>query len=68
MKTFFLVQTFYKSMGYLASIMFRIPRQYFHLVSITEDPRYNVSVCCQRFCCKIEFAVIKKLDRDSSKA
>ena len=30
----------------------------------TEDPRYNDSVCCQRFCCKIEFAVIKKLYKD----
>ena len=30
---------------------------------ITEDSRYNGSVCYQRFCCKIEFAVIKKLDR-----
>ena len=28
----------------------------------TKDPRYNDSVCYQRFCCKIEFAVIKKLD------
>ena len=27
----------------------------------TEAPRYNDSVCYQRFCCKIEFAVIKKL-------
>ena len=34
----------------------------------TEDPRYNDSVCYQRFCCKIEFAVLKKLDRDPSKA
>ena len=34
----------------------------------TEDPRYNDSVCYQRFCCKIEFAVIKKLDMDPSKA
>ena len=33
----------------------------------TEDPNYNDSVCCQRFCCKIEFAVIKKLDRNPSK-
>ena len=29
----------------------------------TEDPRYN-----DRFCCKIEFAVIKKLDMDPYKA
>ena len=29
----------------------------------TEDPRYNDSVCYQRLCCKIEFAVIKELDR-----
>ena len=35
--------------------------------SNTEDPRYNDSVCYQRFCCKIEFAVIKKLDMDPSK-
>ena len=34
----------------------------------TEDPRYNDSVCFQRFCCKIEFAVMKKLDMDVSKA
>ena len=27
----------------------------------TEDPRYNDTVCYQRFCCKIEFAVIKNL-------
>ena len=26
------------------------------------------TVCYQRFCCKIEFAVIKKLDMDPSKA
>ena len=32
----------------------------------TENPRYNDSVCYQRFCCKIEFAVIKKLDMDPS--
>ena len=37
-------------------------------VESTEDPRYNDGVSCQRFCCKIEFAVIKKLDRDPSKA
>ena len=34
----------------------------------TEDPRYNDSVCYQRFCCEIEFAVKKKLDMDPSKA
>ena len=34
----------------------------------TEGPRYNDSVCYQRFCCKIEFAVIKKLNMDPSKA
>ena len=34
----------------------------------TEDPRYNDSVCYQRICCKIEFAVIKELDIDPSKA
>ena len=33
----------------------------------TEDPRYNDRVCYQRFCCKIEFAVIKKLDRSRLK-
>ena len=32
----------------------------------TEDPRYNNSFCYQRFCCKIEFAVIKKLNTDPS--
>ena len=34
----------------------------------TEEPRYNDSVCYQRFCCEIEFAVIKKLDIDLYKA
>ena len=34
---------------------------------ITEDRRYNDNVCFQRFCCKIEFAVIKKLNKDPSK-
>ena len=34
----------------------------------TEDPRYNNSVCYERFCCKIEFAVIKKPDMDPSEA
>ena len=38
------------------------------IIIITEDPHYNDSVCYQRFCCKIEFAVIKKLDREPSKA
>ena len=33
----------------------------------TEKLRYNDSVCYQRFCCKIEFAVIKKLNMDPSK-
>ena len=32
----------------------------------TEDPRYNDNICYQRFCCKIELAVIKKLDVDPS--
>ena len=36
--------------------------------SSTEDPHYNDSVCYRRFGCKIEFAVIKKLDMDLSKA
>ena len=35
---------------------------------ITEDPCYNDSVCYQRFCYKIKFAAIKKLDMDPSKA
>ena len=34
----------------------------------TDDPHYKDSVCYQRLCCKIEFAVIKKLDMDPSKA
>ena len=34
----------------------------------TEDPHYNDSVCYQRFCCKFEFAVIRKLDMDPSRA
>ena len=38
------------------------------LFAYTEDPRYNDSVCYQRFCYKIEFAVIKKLSLDPSKA
>ena len=33
----------------------------------TADPRYNDSVCYQRFCCKIESADIKKLDRTHPK-
>ena len=33
-----------------------------------EDPRYNDSVCHQRFCSNIEFIVIKKLDMDPCKA
>ena len=33
----------------------------------TEDTRYNDGVCYQIFCCKIRFAVIKKL-KDSSNA
>ena len=32
-------------------------------VQCTEDPRDNDSVCYQRFCCKIEFSVMKKLDK-----
>ena len=36
---------------------------YFHFYG-TEDPLYNDNVCYQRFCCKIKFAVIKKLDMD----
>ena len=28
---------------------------------VTNDTRYNDTVCYQRFCCKIEFAVIKNL-------
>ena len=31
---------------------------------VTENPRYNNNVCYQRFCCKLEFAIIKKLDKD----
>ena len=38
------------------------------MISTTEDPHYNDSVCYQRFCCKIEFAIVKKLDMDLSKA
>ena len=34
--------------------------------SFAEGPRYNDSVCYQRFCYKIECAVIKKLDMDPS--
>ena len=36
--------------------------------SNTEDPHYNDSVCYRRFCCKIEFAIIKKLDMGTSRA
>ena len=35
--------------------------------SSTEDPRYNDSVCYQRFGCKIEFALVKKIDMYPSK-
>ena len=34
----------------------------------TEDPHYNDTVCYLRFCCEVEFAVIKKLDMGPSKA
>ena len=34
----------------------------------TEDPHYDDSVCYQRLCCKMEFAVIKKLEMDPSEA
>ena len=34
----------------------------------TENPLCIDNVCYQRFCCKIEFAVINKLDMDPSKA
>ena len=33
-----------------------------------EDPRYNDSFCYQRFCCKIEFAIIKTFDMVPSTA
>ena len=33
------------------------------LYTYTENTRNNDSVCYQRFCCKTEFAVIKKVDR-----
>ena len=36
--------------------------------STTKDPHYSNGVCYQRFCCKIEFTVTKKLDMDPSKA
>ena len=35
---------------------------------VTEDLHYNDSVCYQGFCCKIEFAIMKKLHMDPSKA
>ena len=38
------------------------------LLMYREDPRFYDSVCYQTFCCKIEFAVIKKLEMDQSKA
>ena len=41
---------------------------FFYLGTGTENPRYNDTVCYQIFFCKIEFAVIKKLDMDPSKA
>ena len=37
------------------------------VVSDTGDPCYNDNVCYQRFCCKIEFSFIKKLNRYPSK-
>ena len=43
-------------------------QQIIDLTHCTEDPRYNDSICYQRLCCKIEFAIIKKLDMDTSKA
>ena len=54
-------ERFYKSLAT------EILNAYEHKVS-TEDPRCNDTVCCQRFCCLIEFAAIVKLDMDPSKA
>ena len=39
----------------------------FFFTETTEDPCHKDSVCCLRFCCKIEFADKKKLDRDCLK-
>ena len=36
---------------------------YKNIYGYKEDPRYNDNVCYQRYCCKIKFAVLKKLDR-----
>ena len=41
---------------------------YMTLHVYTKGPHYNDSVCYQRFCYKIKFAVIKKLDVALSKA
>ena len=41
----------------------RASYQVFYYMYNIEDPRYNDGVYYQIFCCKIEFAVIKKLDR-----
>ena len=46
------------------TLFFACPRSHV----CTEDPDYNDTVCYQRFCCLIEFAVIKKYDMDLSKA
>ena len=46
----------------------KLQRHIFYNDRNTEDPRYNDSVCYQRFCCKIDFAVIKKFEMDASKA
>ena len=54
-------------MGFLCNIAYK-KRIIFSNLMNTEDPRYNDSVCYQRFWCKIEFAIIKKLDMDLSKA
>ena len=38
-------------------------RLYIRANRFSEDPRYDDSICYQRCCCIIEFAVLKKLDR-----
>ena len=57
-----IVGTSLPHMGFLIFLLQTI------LLPVTEDPRYNDTVCYQRFCCKIKFAVIKKLYVDPSKA
>ena len=65
-----LISSFEENLSVFSLLLFCCPchkvRRFFYL--FTEDPSYNDSVCYQRLCCKIEFAILKKLDKGPSKA